>query len=124
VRVFENLQHVVYLSAVVATTSFCLGDSICTPIADDACSVKANPAQRRKIFVPLYSFRSEDSTPAVSERPQNTLQPGDMPRSWPPDNTPYTRRAVPEDYAPSGTPAIPPGISTGHRRDPTNPENK
>ena len=31
-------------------------------------------------------------------------------RSAPPDTTPYTRPVVPEDYAPQGKPAIPPGI--------------
>jgi hypothetical protein len=32
-------------------------------------------------------------------------------RSGPPDTTPYTRPIVPEDYAPGGKPAIPPGVT-------------
>lgn len=32
-------------------------------------------------------------------------------RSGPPDTTPYTRPIVPEDYAPQGKPAIPPGVT-------------
>ena len=32
-------------------------------------------------------------------------------RSGPPDTTPYTRPIVPEDLAPRGEPAIPPGIT-------------
>ena len=32
-------------------------------------------------------------------------------RSGPPDTTPYTRPIVPEDHAPGGKPAIPPGVT-------------
>jgi len=32
-------------------------------------------------------------------------------RSGPPDTTPYARPTVPEDYAPMGEPAIPPGVT-------------
>ena len=48
---------------------------------------------------------SAETASDTSESDRNSF------RSGPPDTTPYTRPIVPEDYAPGGKPAIPPGIT-------------
>jgi hypothetical protein len=42
-------------------------------------------------------------------------------KSAPPDTTPYVRPAVPEDYAPAGQKAIPPGVTVPGRPDESSP---
>ena len=48
----------------------------------------------------------------VSELPHDPSEAANRSfRSGPPDTTPYSRPIVPEDYAPQGKPAIPPGVT-------------
>ncbi len=55
------------------------------------------------------SPRYESSASSTGDSPQAD-DASRSTRSAPPDTTPYTRPVVPEDYAPLGKPAIPPGI--------------
>ena len=78
---------------------------------------------------------SSQRPPDTSERPLTRSDPGEAPepppeydnrsfRSGPPDTTPYIRPAVPEDYAPQGKPAIPPGVTVPARDDSTREESE
>jgi len=65
------------------------------------------PAER----IPNSADASRDDR-VVPDAPQDSSEESKRSfRSGPPDTTPYTRPAVPEDYAPQGKPAIPPGIT-------------
>ena len=61
------------------------------------------------VYLPLYlyvaGFNLLDALPAATE--------AESTRSAPPDTTPYTRPAVPEDYAPFGKPALGPRVRKG-----------